>query len=96
MFSGKTPVDQLVKIAKVLGTKNLTQYAEDYNIEIDSSLKDMLGKHTEKEWDSFRNNKNEHLLTDEAIDLIKSMLQYDHTKRISAREALSHSFLQNN
>jgi len=53
-----------------------------------------LGKHTEKAWDSFKNNKNEHLYSEEAVDLISRMLQYDHTKRISAKDALNHPFLQ--
>lgn len=88
-----------MKIVKVLGTSKLHEYLEDYKIEIDPSLKEILGKHTEKyqkTWESYKNNKNEHLYSEEAVDLISQMLQYDHTQRITAREALNHPFLQMN
>lgn len=93
-FAGKDRIDQIVKIAKVLGTKKLNEYVSDYKIEVDSTMKDMLGKHTEKQkqWETYKNNKNEHLYSEEAIDLLSKMLQYDHTKRITAREAIGHEF----
>ena len=93
-FSGKSLIDQLVKITKVLGTKRLNEYTEEYKITIDPSMKDMIGKSSDnKPWESFKNNKNEHLFSNEAIDLIGQMLQYYHKKRISAREAINHPFL---
>jgi casein kinase II subunit alpha len=93
-FSGKSLVDQLVKITKVLGTKKLNEYTEAYNITINSSMKDMIGKSSDsKTWDSFKNNKNAHLFSEESIDLIHQMLQYDHKNRITAREAINHPFL---
>jgi casein kinase II subunit alpha len=85
IFSGKSTSDQLLKIVKVLGTKKLYEYATEYNIEIDQSLKDILGKHSEKPFEN---------LSNEARNLLDKMLQYDHTKRITAREAMSHDFFK--
>lgn len=75
-----------------MGTKKLYEYAEEYKIDVDPSVKELLGKHTEKQWDTFKNNRNEHLYSEEAVDLLSRMLQYDHTKRITAREAMGHSY----
>ena len=89
------PIDQVVKIVKVLGTKNLYKYAENFKIEIDPEMKDILLSHEAKSWETFKTNKNEHLYSEEVVDLIRSMLEYDHTTRITAKEALSHPFLIN-
>lgn len=92
IFNGKSLGDQLLKITKVLGTKKLYEYAEEYKIAVDPALKEMIGKHSEKQWDSFKNNRNDHLYSENAIDLLTQMLEYDHTKRITAREAMGHDF----
>jgi casein kinase II subunit alpha len=84
-FSGKSSGDQLLKIAKMLGTKKLHEYAEKYKIKIDPSLKDLLGKHSEKPWEG---------IPEAAIDLLEQMLVYDHQERITAREALNHAFFK--
>lgn len=55
-------------------------------------MKELIGKHSEKHWDTFKNNRNEHLYSEEAVDLLNQMLEYDHTKRVTAREAMSHEF----
>lgn len=43
-FHGHDNYDQLVKIAKVLGTDELFQYIEKYDIELDAQYDDLLGK----------------------------------------------------
>lgn len=43
-FHGHDNYDQLVKIAKVLGTDELFQYLEKYDIELDAQYDDLLGK----------------------------------------------------
>jgi len=45
-FHGHDNYDQLVKIAKVLGTDELFQYIEKYDIELDAQYDDLLGKYT--------------------------------------------------
>ena len=44
-FHGHDNYDQLVKIAKVLGTDELFQYIEKYDIELDAQYDDLLGKY---------------------------------------------------
>jgi len=43
-FHGHDNYDQLVKIAKVLGTDELFEYIEKYDIELDTQFDDLLGK----------------------------------------------------
>lgn len=45
-FHGHDNFDQLVKIAKVLGTDELFQYIEKYDIELDAQYDDLLGKYS--------------------------------------------------
>lgn len=42
-FHGHDNFDQLVKIAKVLGTQDLYSYLEKYNIELDPHFNQLLG-----------------------------------------------------
>ena len=44
-FHGHDNYDQLVKIAKVLGTDELFQYIEKYDIELDTQYDDLLGEY---------------------------------------------------
>jgi casein kinase II subunit alpha len=44
-FHGQDNYDQLVKIAKVLGTDGLFAYIEKYDIELDAQFDDLLGKY---------------------------------------------------
>ena len=43
-FHGHDNYDQLVKIAKVLGTDDLYHYIEKYDIALDSQYDEILGK----------------------------------------------------
>lgn len=45
-FKGKSNPDQLVKIAKVLGTPDLHKYLAKYNIDIDEDYVEEIGKHS--------------------------------------------------
>ena len=47
-FHGHDNYDQLVKIAKVLGTDDLQKYLDKYELELDSHFEGMLGRHTRK------------------------------------------------
>lgn len=44
-FHGHDNYDQLVKIAKVLGTDELFLYLEKYDIELDAQYDDILGRY---------------------------------------------------
>ena len=55
-FQGKDNYDQLVKIAKVLGTDELLAYIDKYNVTLDSHYNDILGQHSKKPWHKFVNS----------------------------------------
>lgn len=91
-FHGHDNYDQLVRIAKVLGTKELFDYLERYQIELDPRFNDILGNHTKKRWERFVNQENQHLVTPDALDFLDKLLRYDHRDRITAREAMHHPY----
>ncbi|KAG9355417.1 hypothetical protein JZ751_000255 [Albula glossodonta] len=55
-FHGHDNYDQLVRIAKVLGTEDLYDYIDKYNIELDPRFNDILGRHSRKRWERFVHN----------------------------------------
>ena len=91
-FVGRDNWDQLVKIAKVLGTNDLIKYLEKYDLTLDSHFDGIMGRYTKKSWRRFVTDENKHLVSDDAIDLLDSMLQYDHQKRPTCKEAMAHAY----
>lgn len=57
-FQGKDNYDQLVKIAKILGTDELISYVDKYSVTLDAHYNDILGQHSKKPWDKFSNSQN--------------------------------------
>lgn len=82
-FHGGSNADQLVKIAKVLGTDELFEYLDRYDIELDAQYDDILSRFPKKPWQSFVNADNQRFVTPEAIDFLDKLLRYDHQVRIS-------------
>ncbi|WVZ61513.1 hypothetical protein U9M48_011374, partial [Paspalum notatum var. saurae] len=93
-FYGHDNHDQLVKIAKVLGTDGLNAYLNKYRIELDPQLEALVGRHSRKPWSKFINADNQHLVSPEAIDFLDKLLRYDHQDRLTAREAMAHPYFQ--
>lgn len=91
-FHGHDNYDQLVKIAKVLGTEELFRYLDTYDLELDPHFDGILGRHAKKPWQKFITPENQHLVPDEAIDFVSKLLRYDHQKRLSATEAMAHAY----
>uniref|UniRef100_A0A7N4PKW8 Casein kinase II subunit alpha n=1 Tax=Sarcophilus harrisii TaxID=9305 RepID=A0A7N4PKW8_SARHA len=83
---------QLVRIAKVLGTEDLYDYIDKYNIELDPRFNDILGRHSRKRWERFVHSENQHLVSPEALDFLDKLLRYDHQSRLTAREAMEHPY----
>jgi casein kinase II subunit alpha len=77
-FHGNSNSDQLVKIAKVLGTEELFEYLDKYDIELDSQYDDLLSRYPKKPWHSFVNAENQRFVSNEAIDFLDKLLKYDH------------------
>eukprot|EP01040_Poterioochromonas_malhamensis_P000130 gene130-136_t len=91
-FHGHDNHDQLVKIAKVLGTDELYDYLEKYDIELDSQFEGLLTSYARKPWGRFVTPENQHLVSEEALDLINRLLRYDHQERLTAQEAMAHPY----
>lgn len=91
-FHGHDNYDQLVRIAKVLGTDELYEYISSYQIDMDPRFNDILGRHSRKRWERFIHAENQHLVSPEALDLLDKLLRYDHAERLTAREAMDHPY----
>lgn len=91
-FHGHDNYDQLVRIAKVLGTEELYAYLDKYNIELDPRFNDILSRHSRKRWERFVHSENQHLVSPEALDFLDKLLRYDHCARLTAREAMDHPY----
>ncbi len=77
-FHGNSNSDQLVKIAKVLGTDALFEYLDKYDIELDAQYDDILGRFPKKNWAAFINPENQRFVSSDAIDFLDKLLRYDH------------------
>lgn len=91
-FHGHDNYDQLVKIAKVLGTDDLFAYLEKYDIELDPQFDTLLGRYPRREWTRFITPENQRFTQPDALDLLDKLLQYDHQARPTAVEAMAHKY----
>ena len=57
-FHGHDNYDQLVKIAKILGTDDLVNYLEKYCIELDPQFDEILERFSKKPLSKFVNKEN--------------------------------------
>ncbi|KAJ3125527.1 Casein kinase II subunit alpha [Nowakowskiella sp. JEL0407] len=87
-FHGQDNQDQLVKIAKVLGTDDLDKYLEKYDIK---PVMD-IGRWPKRPWTSFIKAENERYISPQALDLLDRFLKYDHQERLTPREAMTHPY----
>lgn len=93
-FRGDSNNDQLVQIAKVLGTKDLMAYVAKYELKLSDEYDHILGNYARKPWSLFINNENQHLISDEAVNFVDLLLTYDHQMRPTATEAMEHPFFK--
>ncbi|KAK9447278.1 kinase-like domain-containing protein [Limtongia smithiae] len=91
-FHGNSNADQLVKIARVLGTDALNTYLEKYDIELDPQYDELIGRFARKPWQRFVNAENQKYVSAESIDFLDKLLRYDHQERLTAREAMEHAY----
>lgn len=92
LFLGKDNPDQLVKIVGVMGSAEFFTYIDKFDIDIDSHNQILLKNRKKKPWTSFINDDNREYCTEEALDLLAQLLVYDHSTRITAREAMAHPY----
>jgi len=91
-FHGHDNQDQLVRIAKVLGTDELYAYLEKYGLTIDAHFQNLIGRHTRKPWKKFISMENKAIATPEAVDFLDKLLRYDPAERLTAQEAMDHPY----
>eukprot|EP01038_Epipyxis_sp_PR26KG_P016727 gene16727-22882_t len=91
-FHGHDNYDQLVRIAKVLGTDELFDYLDKYELDLDPHFDGILNTHTKKPWIRFVTPENQHLISDDALDFVDKLLRYDHEERLTAQEAMLHPY----
>ena len=90
-FHGKSNTDQLVQIARVLGTDDLYKYLKKYNLKLGPEYED-LGHYTRRPWTRFVTANNNSLVSEDFLDLIDKVLRYDHQERLTAEEAMMHPY----
>ena len=92
-FRGRDNVDQLTKISAVLGTPDLFEYCNKYNVTLSSELKKAVGyrQNMRREWISMC-APGCPTPCDDGLDLLDKLLVYDHKKRLTATEAMKHPF----
>lgn len=76
----------------MLGTEELYEYLDKYQVELDPRFSDILGRHSRKRWERFVHSENQHLVSPEALDLLDKLLRYDHQERLTAMEAMEHPY----
>ena len=92
-FKGSSNPDQLVKIAAVLGTKDLLGYLGKYGLHLPSEYDNIMRDFTKKAWTHFITPETK-LAVPEVVDLIDNLLRYDHQERLTAKEAMDHKFFK--
>jgi casein kinase II subunit alpha len=92
-FRGNDNKDQLVKIARVLGTDELDAWIDKYGLTIEPTFRGSIGRHSRKPWKKFVTEENK-MLADapDAIDLVDKLLRYDPAERLTARQAMEHPY----
>jgi len=89
-FNGADNTDQLVKIARVLGTDLLHAYLDAYGLDPEPEVMDRVGTHPRREWMSFKNDDNQDRCDPDIVDLVDKLLRYDPAARLLPKEAMQH------
>lgn len=61
-----------------MGSEGLFDYLDKYHIPLEIQLERVLGSHKPVKLSSFINSTNSDLASNDAVDLLEKMLQYDH------------------
>lgn len=76
-FAGQDNYEQLVKIAKVVGTDEIYEYMDKFDLEMNENIH--MGQYPKKPFARFVNDQNRSRISEEALDLLDKMLRVDHT-----------------
>ena len=96
LFKGSSNQDQLVKIAKHFGYEEIEKFLNKYQGDcfLASKIKNKMKDYAKKSWDEYINEKNKYLISEDALDLLNKLLEIDHQKRITAKDALNHNYFK--
>lgn len=89
LFPGKNEIDQIHKIHEVLGTPNpelLAQFQKHASSAMDFNFHKTRGIGLEK--------KVDRVISKDCIDLMKKMLAYNPSERITAKQAIKHPYFK--
>ena len=77
-----------------MGSSDLFDYLEKCNVTLDRYYDDKLDNYPKKPWTKFINKENKLLVNDDALDLLDKMLIYDHSERITPKDAMEHPYFK--
>eukprot|EP00347_Sterkiella_histriomuscorum_P006618 403352081 len=89
-FKGSDNNDQLIKIAKVMGTEDLKDYLRKYKLNLPNPIAKVMKNYPKLELEAFITKENKALANELAMDLLKRMLVYDKNGRITPVDAMQH------
>jgi len=85
LFTGRSSEDQLIKIFKIMGTPSLDEYPEFQEL---SEWRDDFPKYKSKDIKNIVPG-----LQEPGVDLLKKLLKYNPSLRLTAHEAMDHEYL---
>ncbi|KAI8057542.1 casein kinase II subunit alpha [Gilbertella persicaria] len=91
-FNGQDNYDQLRVITKVLGTPLLETYLDKYQVTLSHHYDGLIRTCEAVPWSKFVGPHNKRYMSNELFDFLSKLLRYDHQERLTAQEAMSHSF----
>ncbi len=98
-FRGKDNMDQLSTIVAVLGTADLHAYISKAKIDMTTEIREVIAKNTllggnKKKWSEIPHESNDDSYSPcaDGLDLLSKLLVYDHTARLTAKQAMAHPF----
>jgi len=92
-FHGADNNDQLVKVARIMGTEQLYNYLQRFQITLPAEFGDgTLGFFPKRQLKRYITKENSFTALPDAIDLLEKVLQYDHSERLLPSEALQHPY----
>lgn len=91
LFHGKDNTDQLLVILRITGTQDLRDYLARYNIALPDVYDGQIKEWPKVPWRTLVPSGSA-LCNAEAMDFVDKLLQFDHAKRIMAKDALAHPY----
>lgn len=77
-FRAHDNMEQLLRIAEVLGTDKLHEYIKKYQLNVDPIVLSTIGTCRRRDWSEFVASGNQNLICTELFDLLDNLLMYDH------------------